>query len=143
MEIKNVEDCFKFRLLRKINPDKEKSKRSLQIAEVKLKETEEALKLKIYTYVIIGAYMAMFHSSRAILYKEGIQEKSHFAIYIYLKEKYSNKIPLHILNFLNIHKTERHEALYGLEYKPEKNDAELALNDAKIFVKEIKKNLEV
>jgi hypothetical protein len=31
--------------------------------------------------------------------------------------------------------------MYGLEYKPEKKDAELALQDAQIFTKEIKKFL--
>ena len=83
--------------------------------------------------------MSMFHAARALLYKNGIQEKSHFAMYIYLKEKYSNKIPLHILNLLNIHRTERHEAMYGLEYKPTEEDAVTAIQDAKIFIKEIEK----
>ncbi|MFA4953272.1 MAG: HEPN domain-containing protein [Candidatus Pacearchaeota archaeon] len=141
MEIKNLEDCFKFRLLRKIPPDLDKSKISLEMAKERLKEAESALKLKVFKFVIIESYMAMFHASRALLYKDGVQEKSHFAIYIYLKEKYSNKIPLHILNFLNIHRTERHETLYGLEYKPEKQDSITALEDAKLFVNEINKIL--
>ncbi|HLC65027.1 MAG TPA: hypothetical protein VJI46_02780 [Candidatus Nanoarchaeia archaeon] len=76
-----------------------------------------------------------------MLYKDGIQEKSHYAIYVYLKEKYSSKIPLPVINFLNIHRTERHEALYGLEYKPSENDARVALEDAKSFLREIEKNL--
>ena len=122
MEIKNIQDCFEFRLLRKIKPDKEKSKRSLEIANQRLKEAEDTLKLKIYDFTILQSYMAMFHAARALLYQDGIQEKSHFAIYVYLKERYSNKIPLHILNFLNIHRIERHETMYGLEYKPEKNE---------------------
>ena len=141
MEIRNVEECFKFRLLRKIKPDKEKSKKSLEIAENRLSRAKEALILKIFDFVILESYMAMFHAARALLYKDGIQEKSHYAISIYLKEKYSDKIPLPVINFLEIHRTERHEAMYGLEYKPEKKDAELALQDAQIFTKEIKKLL--
>ena len=139
MEIRNVEDCFRFRLLRKIEPDEEKSKKSLEISKQKLNEAERAIKLEIYEYAILESYMAMFHASRALLYKAGIQEKSHFAVFVYLKEKYSDKIPLHILNFLNIHRIERHEAMYGLEYKPEKQDAVIALEDAKIFIAEIEK----
>jgi len=46
-----------------------------------------------------------------------------------------------VINFLEIHRTERHEAMYGLEYQPEKNDAELSLKDAEIFIREIKKVL--
>ena len=141
MEIKNVEDCFRFRLLRKIKPDLEKSRKSLEIAEIRLKESGNVIKLKIYSYAVIESYMAMFHAARALLYKDGIQEKNHYAIFIYLKEKYADKISLHILNFLNIHRIERHEALYGIEYKPDKKDAEIALGDAKMFVEEIKKIL--
>ena len=142
MEIRNVEDCFRFRLLRKINPDKEKTKRSLEISDIKLEEARKALNLKIFEYVILGSYMAMFHSARALLYKDGIQEKSHFALFIYLKEKYKNQIPINILNLLNIHRTERHEAMYGLEYRPTEEDALTAVEDAKIFVKEVKKAIE-
>ena len=141
MEIRNTEDCFKFRLLRKIKPDKDKSKKSLEIAESRILRAKEALKINIFDFVILEAYMSMFHASRALLYNDGIQEKSHYAISVYLKEKYSDKIPIPVLNFLEIHRTERHEAMYGLEYKPEKKDAELALKDAEIFIKEIKKIL--
>src|SRR3989338_3745194 len=133
MEIRNTEDCFKFRLLRKIKPDKAKSEKSLELAESRLKRAEEALKLNIFDFVILESYMSMFHAARALLYKDGIQEKSHFAISIYLKEKYSSKIPLPILNFLNIHRIEMHEAMYGLEYEPGKEDALIALKDAKTF----------
>ncbi|MBS3143854.1 HEPN domain-containing protein [Candidatus Woesearchaeota archaeon] len=139
MEITNVEDCFKFRLLRKIKPDKEKTEKSLEISKHRLNEAEKVLKLKIFEYAILESYMAMFHASRALLYKDGIQEKSHFAVFIYLKEKYKNKIPLHILNLLNIHRTERHEAMYGLEYKPTEEDALTAIEDANAFVREIEK----
>ena len=141
MEIRNINDCFRFRLLRKIPPNKEKSKRSLEIAKQKLDGVKYVIKLKIFEFAILESYMAMFHSARALLYKDGIQEKSHFAIFVYLREKYSKKISLPILNLLNIHRTERHEALYGLDYKPNEEDALIAFEDAKTFVKEIEKNL--
>ena len=51
-------------------------------------------------------------------------------------------VPLPVINLLDIHRTERHEIMYGLEYKPEKGDAELALEDAGIFINEIKKLLQ-
>lgn len=140
MEIKNIEDCFRFRLLRKIKPDEEKTKRSLEISKQRLSEAEKAIKFKIFQYVILESYMAMFHASKALLYRDGIQEKSHFAVFVYLKEKYSDKIPQHILNLLNIHRIERHETMYGLDYKPEEQDALIALEDAKTFVKEIERN---
>lgn len=141
MDVKTLDDCFKYRLLRKIKPDLEKSKRSLEIAKKRLSGANDAFKLKIFQYVVLESYMTMFHSSRALLYKDGIQEKNHYAIFIYLKEKYSDKIPIYIINFLNIHRTQRHEALYGFDYEPNENDAQRSLSDAKVFLEEINKIL--
>ena len=139
MEIKTVNECIKFRLLRKIKPDLEKTRKSLELSDNRVKKCETIIKLEIYDLSIVEAYLGMFHAARGLLYKEGMQEKSHYAVYIYLKEKHSNKIPLHILNFLNIHRIQRHEAMYGFEFNPTKEDAERALEDARIFIKEIKK----
>ena len=83
----------------------------------------------------------MFHSARAVLYKEGIQGKNHYAIFVYLREKYKDKISFSIINLLNIHRVERHQLVYGLDYKPIKEDAEGAVSDAKAFFKEMEKIL--
>lgn len=138
MQIRNVNDCFKERLLRKINPDIEKSKKSMQQATLRIKRAKEALTAKYFHIVLIESYTAMFHAARAVLYKDGIQEKSHYAISVYLKEKYAKTVPLPTLNLLDIHRNERHEALYGLEYTPEKNEAQIALTDAHEFIRAIK-----
>ncbi len=141
MKIETVEDCFKLRLLRKIKPDINKAKTSLALTKNRIKEAEELFKSKynFFNLVIIQSYMAMFHAARALLYLDGIQEKSHYATYIYIKEKYRKQIPLHIINLLNIHRIERHESMYGLEYTAEKEDAKIALEDAKQFIKHLKK----
>ena len=141
MEIRNVEECLRFRLLRRIRPDPEKTKKSLELSRKKMSGAKSALKLGIFEFAVLESYMAMFHSARAMLYRDGIQEKSHYALFVYLKEKYSQKIPIHIINLINIHRKERHEAMYGLEYEPDKTDAVTAIEDAELFVKEIEANL--
>jgi uncharacterized protein (UPF0332 family) len=120
---------------------KELVKKELSVAQSDLLDAKAGYESKRYKWSIIQGYYAMFHAARALLYKDGIQEKSHYAISVYLKEKYSSKIPLPIINFLEIHRTERHEAIYGFEYKPKKEDAELAIKDAETFIKEIKEIL--
>lgn len=139
MEIRTVEDCFRLRLLRKIPSDLDKSRKSMELSKQSIKEAEESLKCSIVKYVIISSYMAMFHAARAILYRDGIQEKNHYAVYIYLKEKYFDKINLGIINLLNIHRIQRHEANYGLDYIPTREDALQSINDAKLFVQEVGK----
>ena len=141
MEIRTIEDCIRERLLRKVQPDKEKSIKSMDRSRKKIKNAEKAIEVKIYPYAILEAYNAMFHAARAILYRDGIQEKSHYAIYIYLKEKYEDIIPKTTSNLLNIHRKERHETLYGLEYEPGQGEAKTALEDAKTFTKQIEKTL--
>jgi len=81
----------------------------------------------------------MFHTARALLYKDGIQEKSHLCVVIYLREKYSDKFPISLINSFDNFRIERHETLYGLEFTPTKEDAELAIEDAKKFINVVKK----
>lgn len=139
MNARTVADFFKERLLRTINPDNDKAKKSMEIAGERLKMAQKAFNLKLFSYVMLEAYTAMFHAARSLLYKDGIQEKSHYAMYLYLKEKHSHEIPVSIIELLNIHRTERHDALYGLDYKPSEEEAKTSIEDAKIFVNEIRK----
>lgn len=137
MEVRSLDDCFRFRLLRKISPDEGKSRRSMEVAKRRIEKSNAAMRFGLFEFAVVEAYMAMFHSARALLYRDGVQEKSHFAIPIYIKEKYGSRMPPNVINLLNIHRMERHEAMYGLEYNPGKDDALVAINDAKAFVSEI------
>ena len=137
----NIEECYKNRMLRKIPQDSEKAKRSLEIAENKLKTAKEAFEKELYGPTIIYGYTSMFHSSRALLYKDGIQEKSHICLVLYIKENYSNKIPPYLINSLNSFRKERHESLYGLEFIETKKDAELSVHDAEQLLATVKKIL--
>jgi uncharacterized protein (UPF0332 family) len=135
----NIKECFEKRMLREIPPDPEKAKRSLEIAENKLKTAKKAFQKELYGPVIIYGYTSMFHSSRALLYRDGIQEKSHICLGIYIKEKYSEKIPPYLINSLDSFRKERHETLYGLDFIETKKDAELIIHDAEQLLKTIKK----
>lgn len=134
-----LEDCFKERLLRKIKPDREKAKRSLEVAKGKLKMGKEALDKGLLDASLIYAYTSMFHSARALLYKDGIQEKSHVCVVLYLKEKYANSIPYYLIQSLDYFRKERHEALYGLDFEIKEKDAALALKDAEEFIEIVEK----
>jgi len=47
MEIHTVDDCFKLRLLRKIAPDKEKAKKSLELANQRIESAEYLSKISL------------------------------------------------------------------------------------------------
>ena len=136
-----LQECFEKRLLRMIEPSMEKAIQSIKMAENKLNLAKEAMEKEFFDACIVYAYTSMFHSARAILYKDGIQEKSHICIVLYLREKYSHIIPYYLLQSLDAFRKERHEALYGLEYEATMKDAGLAIKDAEEFLKIVKEEL--
>ena len=139
----NIDECFKRRMLRKTPIDTKKAKRSLEIAENKLETAKNAFRKELYGPTIIYGYTSMFHSSRALLYKDGIQEKSHICLALYIRENYPNKIPPYLINSLDSFRKERHETLYGLDFIETRKDAELSIKDAEQLLGTVKKILKL
>ena len=139
----NTDECFKKRMLRKTSPDIKKAQRSLEIAENKLETAKNAFEKELYGPTIIYGYTSMFHSSRGLLYRDGIQEKSHICLVLYIRENYSNKIPPYLINSLDSFRKERHETLYGLDFIETKEDAELSIQDAEQLLSTVKKILKI
>ena len=110
-------------MLKKDIPDIKKAKKAIEIAKHKLEIAERIFDIEIYEEAIINAYSAMFHAGRALLFRDGFKEKSHFGLFVYIKELYQNKIEPRFINELNALRLERHELLYGLE-KPEVREVE-------------------
>jgi uncharacterized protein (UPF0332 family) len=81
----------------------------------------------------------MFHAARSLMYKDGIQEKSHFSVYVYLQEKYSDKLPKSLINSFDEFRNYRHEILYGFEGNYKKEEVEEAILEGEEFLEEIKR----
>lgn len=136
----NIKECLEKSLLREDRPDLEKAKKSVKIAEIKLEKAKVLLKLGILDMTVINLYSSMFHSSRAILFKDGFKERSHYAIYVYLREKYSDKIEPKFLNELNLLRLERHEIFYGFdEIETDEKTAKKLIGLVENFINVIKK----
>ena len=117
-----LRECFEKRLLRRERPDPAKTQRSLEVAEIKLEEAEQALNHTLFDAAIILAYTAMFHAARAILFRDGIVEKSHMCLIEYLRETYvkTGKLSQTAVNILDTLRIDRHETLYGLDTRAAK-----------------------
>jgi len=135
----NVNDCFKKRILKKIPIDKNKVDGSFRISLNKLERSKRLLNSDFFNESIVSSYTSMFHASRALLYPDGLQEKSHYAVYIYLNEKYSNMISKELLNAFFNYQKERHDVLYGFNSDFSKEDAEDAVLYAEDFLYEIRR----
>lgn len=89
-----------------------------------------------YRVVAISSYSSMFHAARAVLFMDGIKERSHECISIYLKEKYKELET--IANTLDAYRRFRHDAIYGLNFVIDEQESRVALNSAKDFLERIR-----
>lgn len=140
----NIEECIEKGLLVEIKPDSEKARASIEMAGHKLELAEKEFKHEIFENSIISAYTAMFHAARALLFKDGYKERSHYAVYIFVNEKYRERIEKRHLNELNSLRLYRHELMYGLEKseEAEESDAESAIKLAEGFIETVKEIVE-
>lgn len=132
------QDCLDKRLLRKDSPDKQKALKALEIAGERLLDAGVSFEAEIYSATILLSYAAMFHASRALLFKDGFTEKSHYCLIEFIKEKYIQKglIDSKFAFLLNNAREERHQVLYGLEKTETKEDANQVINTAREYLKE-------
>ena len=111
-----LEDLFKQGLLKKAARSKELAAKSLGQAAYFLWEAQDLIALKKERMAVIALYSAMFHCTRALLYRDGIKEKSHYAVARYLEYEYVEKgiIDRKYVLVLDILRDYRHESLYSL-----------------------------
>jgi uncharacterized protein (UPF0332 family) len=62
-----------------------KSEQSLLQARDWLSEAEKNLEAEALRSAISSSYLAVFHSARAVLFRDGVREKSHYCIGLYLQ----------------------------------------------------------
>ncbi len=97
----------------------------------------------VYEYSFISAYTAMFHASRALLFRDGVIEKSHYCMIRYLLDKYGTRIEKRFLWLLDEYREKRHELLYGLSLQKITNElAKEALENARQFLELVEELLE-
>jgi uncharacterized protein (UPF0332 family) len=139
----SLEECWKRGLLRKIKSSKWLIAKSLQTAKRRLQDAKQSLVANIFNGAVFFAYMSMFHAAKAILFRDGVREKSHACVVVYLLEKYGKegKIPLHLINSLNSLRIERHDIVYGFDFVASKEDAKVAIENAKEFLAVVEKML--
>lgn len=128
-------ECFQKGLLKRISPDIENALRSLELSKSNIEDATENMSIHRYRVVAISSYSSMFHAARAILFRDGIKERSHECIPVYLKEKYPDLET--VANTLDSYRRFRHDAIYGLDFAIDDKEAKAALKSAKQFLDKI------
>ncbi len=132
-----LSDCFERKLLTNTSPSTGLARKSLKQAELFLTDAEDLIKIGKERMAIIALYNAFFHTARALLFKDGIKERSHFCIARYLEEKYVHKKVLNakFLNYLDTLRDARHETQYSLDITEIEIDLGAAIGICREFMK--------
>ena len=133
------DECLKKGMLRPIPPDPQNSESSMAKAKEWIVEAEKALKGEALKASLYSSYMAMFHASRAVLYRDGLREKSHYCIARYLEAEYveKGKLEKEWVELLDFQRETRHSTQYDVAFQASEDDDSKAIDSAKRFVKRI------
>ena len=134
----NIEDCFRKGLLRRVEPSLTKSKESISEAREWLSEARKNMAAEAYKSAISSLYLAIFHSARAVLFRDGVREKSHYCVGVYLG-KYVEQGVLEedwVLIFDRM-RSVRHTDQYSFQVHPSKEEVESGIDIAGKFVNRI------
>jgi uncharacterized protein (UPF0332 family) len=137
--LSELERCIEKGLIRKIPASEEKVAKSLAKADKWLKEAKENLKHGLLDSCLVSSYSAMFHAARAILFRDGFREKSHYCVARYLEEKYTGRgtLPQVVVALLDRFRNLRRTDLYQLDFFIVEQEAEEAVKSAELVIGEI------
>lgn len=140
-----LDECFKKGLLRKANLPKEAIKKEVELAEGALNEAESLSQSQHLNAAVIFIYTAMFHATRALLFRDGYSEKSHACLVIYLAEKYvkTGKLEQKFIWQMDNLRAERHQALYDMPKVYESEEVAELINQTGRFLEIIKETLQL
>jgi uncharacterized protein (UPF0332 family) len=135
--------CFRKGLLRKVEPSKTKSIQSIQESEKWIKESIKNLDSGAYNSAQLSIYLIFFHAARAVLFRDGVREKSHYCIVIYLESYTTNNLleESWVVLFDQMRRA-RHSQQYNFQPEPIEDEIISNLKSAEKFNKRIKKLLE-
>ena len=114
---------------------------SLKIAKHHIDNAKEVFNIGIYDLAFVSSYNAMFHSAKAVLFKDGIVERSHICVIEYLRSK--KMFPEKYVNLLDMYRINRHTAQYGLEVLIKEKEAKMSIENAEEFIDVVEKFLEI
>ncbi|NYZ76717.1 HEPN domain-containing protein [Candidatus Micrarchaeota archaeon] len=138
-----IEECFAKGMLKKTKSDMGKAMLSLKVSGENLEDARSQLENGLFKWAFIAAYTSMFHAARALLYRDGVKERSHFCLCAYVKERYRGTIEARYISELNILREQRHRIMYGDENiktkEVEEVEAESAVAIAAGFLEAVEK----
>jgi len=115
--------------------------REIEIAEKFLNSAIKNTKIEENEMSVIASYNSIFHTCRALLFKKGYIEKSHFCLIIALKHLYrEDKKISEFLNKIDKVRISRHQIQYRGD-SSSKEESKFVYELGREFLKQVKTNL--
>ena len=115
--------------------------KEIKAAETDLRDAEDSLDRREFKWATIQAYYSMFHSVRALLYRRGYREKSHYAMLVALRELFAHKLGRGMIGRFEQGMDLRQEADYGLKFS--ETGAVETIDGAQAFLAKAKELLKI
>jgi len=130
-----LDECYERGLLRKVAPSNEKAMQSLAQAREWVTEAGYDCDAGAVRSALMAAYMGYFHAARAILIRDGIREKSHYCIGVYLESYREAGLQEDewVLQFDHMRGL-RQDDQYSLDARPTLEEVRQAVSDAQKFI---------
>ena len=139
--LSEVDKCFEKGLLRKTVKSRKMALQDIKQAEFFLHESLDLIELKKKEMASIAMYHVVFHAARALLYLNGVKERSHYCLQMYLEEKYikNKKLDSSDLSLFDLLRGLRQEVQYNVTKIKFEHDLNDLYNKTEKFVEKIKR----
>ena len=140
IHLTRLDECYERGLLRKVAPSNDKAMQSLAQAREWVTEAGYDCDADALRSALMAAYMGYFHAARAVLFRDGVREKSHYCIGVYL-ESYREQGLLEdewVLQFDRMRGMRQNDQ-YSLDARPTVQEVRQAVADAGEFIERLER----
>ena len=137
-----LNDCFRKRLLLRMPKKSELIEKTFEMAVSDLSEAEISYKQQSYVWAMVQVYTSMLNLARAVLFSDGIREKSHVCTVEYLRKYHSDHYG-DLIEKLDILRRERHLTLYDSREHITADKVRDRINWCKEFLKKTRELLKM
>ncbi len=106
-----LRDCFEKGLLKNVPKNIDIVEKTLGMAVNDLAEAEMSYNQERYVWAMVQVYTSMLNLGRAVLFSDGIKERSHYCTVEYLRRHYSEHYG-DLIEKMDVLRRERHLTLY-------------------------------
>ena len=128
----NIQDCLERSMMKITIPDPISSLKSLEQSRRHLADAEQNLYAMSHRVVILSSYAAMFHAAKAVMYRDGVDERGQEYIPVYFRSRYPQLVAK--ANTLDALRRFSHVAFFGLDAEAYEEDAIMSLEAAIDFI---------